>query len=106
MKHIHCPDVDAYDAGDLGLEGTNKMNIRVISENTVWMELGIGGYTPDHVHDDKERLVMLSGKAVIKLGDKKIEVGPGDFAEIDNEPHQVINIGDEPFIFMGFRNQT
>ena len=105
MKHLHCTEVEIYDAQLLGLEGTEKMKIRLLSDNSVWIELEPGGYTPDHAHDDKERLVIISGKGTLRLGEEQKKIQPNDFIEIPNGNHQLINTGDEPLIFVGFRNQ-
>ncbi|MGD0276094.1 MAG: cupin domain-containing protein [Syntrophales bacterium] len=105
MKHLHCTDVTSFDAHALGLESTEKMKIRLLSEDSVWIELEPGGYTPDHKHDDKERMVVMSGKGIIKLGDNRTEIQPDDFIEVANEDHQIINTGKDLLAFMCFRNQ-
>ena len=106
MKHIHCTDVEQYDAPLLGLEGTEKMTLRLISEDSVWIELGPGGHTPDHRHGDKERILILEGRGMIKLGDERRELRPRDFIEVSDEDHQMINTGDKPLVMMCFRNQA
>lgn len=105
MKLLHSINVDRYDAPALGLEGTDKMTLRLLSDDSTWIELGPGGYTPDHQHDDKERMVIMSGKGVIKMGAERKDVTPGDFIEVSNEAHQMINTGNETLAFMCFRNQ-
>lgn len=105
MKHLHCPDVESYDAPALGLEGTVKYKLRLLSDNSIWNELGPGGHTPDHKHDDMERGVVISGKGIIKQGNNRIEIQANDFFEIASEDHQFINDGDEPLVFVCFRNQ-
>lgn len=42
MKHLHCTDVTSFDAPALGLEGTEKMKLRLLSEDSVWIELEPG----------------------------------------------------------------
>jgi mannose-6-phosphate isomerase-like protein (cupin superfamily) len=105
MKHLRYKDVESYDAPALGLNGTEKMKLRLLSEDSVWIELGPGGYTPDHKHDDKERMVVMSGKGVIKLGGQRKEIKTNDFIEVSNEDHQIINTGNDLLAFMCFRNQ-
>jgi len=105
MKHLHCTDVEIFDAPALGLEGTEKMKLRLLSEDSVWIELEPGGYTPDHRHDDKERMVVMSGEGIIKLGDQRKEIKPNDFIEIADEDHQIINTGTDLLTFVCFRNQ-
>ena len=105
MKHLHCNEVESYDAAALGLEGAEKTKIRILSDDTFQLELEAGGYTPDHIHDDKERLVIMAGKGTIKLKNEQLDVQSGDFIEIDNEQHQVRNTDSEPLVFVAFRNQ-
>ena len=106
MKHLHCFDVESFDAPVLGLEGTEKMKLRLLSEDSIWIELEPGGHTPDHKHDDKERLVIMSGKGIIKLEKERKEIQQNDFIEIHaNEDHQLINTGDELLVIMCLRNQ-
>lgn len=97
--------MENYDAPALGLEGTEKMKLRLLSDDSTWIEIGPGGYTPDHKHDDKERIVIMSGKGVIKLGDRRQEINPNDFIEISDEAHQIINTGNDLLSFVCFRNQ-
>ncbi len=105
MKHLQCIEVASFDAPALGLEGTEKMKLKLLSDDSTWIELEPGGYTPDHQHNDKERIVIMSGKGVIKLGDRRQEIKPNDFIEISDEAHQLINTGIDPLAFMCFRNQ-
>lgn len=105
MKHIHCSEAQWYQAAELGLEGTKEMQLCILSEDSVQIQLGEGGHTPDHIHDDKERLVIMSGSGIIRLQAEQIEIQPDDFVEIDNEQHQIINTGNSPLVFMAFRNQ-
>ena len=103
--HLNCTDVASYDAPALGLEGTEKMKLRLLSDNSTWIELEPGGYTPDHKHHDKERLVVMSGTGVLKLGDQRREIKPNDFIEVSDEVHQIINTGKDLLAFVCFRNQ-
>jgi len=105
MKYLQCMEVASFDAPALGLEGTEKMKLRLLSENSTWIELEPGGYTPDHKHDDKERIVIMSGTGVIKLGDRRQEIKPNDFIEVSDELHQLINTGHDLLAFVCFRNQ-
>ena len=106
MKHLYCPEVESFDALSLGLEGAEKMKLKLLSEDSVWIELEPGGQTPDHKHDDKERLVVMSGRGTIKLGEQWEEVQLNDFIEFHaKERHQIINTSDELLSIMCFRNQ-
>jgi len=106
MKHLYCPDEESFEAPALGLEGTEKMKLKLLSEDSVWIELEPGGHTPDHKHDDKERVMVMSGKGIIKLGEDRREIQPDDFIELNaNDKHQLINTGNELLVVMCFRNQ-
>lgn len=105
MKHLHCTDVTGFDASDLGLEGTEKMKLRLLSDDSTWIELEPGGHTPDHRHDDKERIVIIAGEGVLKVGGQRKEIKTNDFIEIATEDHQFINTGKGLLAFVCFRNQ-
>jgi len=106
MRHLYCPDVESFDALSLGLDGTEKMKLRLLSEDSVWIELEPGGHAPDHKHDDKERVVVMSGRGIIKLLDEQKEIKTNDFIELHaNEQHQLINTSDELLVILCFRNQ-
>jgi mannose-6-phosphate isomerase-like protein (cupin superfamily) len=106
MKHLFCPDAESFDAQALGLEGAEKMTLKLLSEDSVWIGLEPGGHTPDHQHDDKERVFVVSGNGIIKLGDTQKELRANDFIELQpNEQHQLINTSCEPLAILCFRNQ-
>ena len=106
MKHVYCPDVQGLDSLSLGLEGSRKMMLRLLSEDSVWIEIEPSGHTPDHAHKDKERGVIISGIGVVKVGEERIDIKEGDFIEFDpDEQHQVINTGDNSLVMLCFRNQ-
>jgi len=106
MKLLYCPEVESFDALALGLEGAEKMKLKILSEDSTWIEFEPGGHTPDHKHDDKERVVVMSGKGTIKLGEEQKEIKANDFIEFHaNEQHQLINTSDELLEILCFRNQ-
>ncbi len=106
MKQVYCPDVEGLDSLALGLEGSAKMRLRLLSDDSVYIELEPKGHTPDHMHPDKERLVVMSGKGEIKVSEGRKPIKPGDFVELDaDEQHQIINNGRELLVFACFRNQ-
>jgi quercetin dioxygenase-like cupin family protein len=106
MKHIYCPDVQGLDSLSLGLEGSRKMMLRLLSEDSVWIEIEPGGYTPDHAHSDKERLLVVSGTGEIKVGKERKPIRKSEFIEFNpDEQHQVISTGDDKLIILCFRNQ-
>ena len=107
MKHVHCPSVEGLDALSVGLEGSAKMVLRPLSEDSVCIELYPKGHTPDHAHHDKERLVVISGNGEIKVSGRRQAIKSQDFIEVDaDEQHQVVNSGDEKLAFVCFRNQS
>lgn len=106
MKHIYCQDVESLDASLLGIEGASKMTLKLISEDTVWIDILPGGFTPLHTHDDKERIVIMRGTGDIKCQGGIESVQPGDFVEFDRrESHQIINNSDSALALMCFRHQ-
>ena len=106
MKHLHYPDVEAVDSLALGLEGSERMVLRLLSEDSVCIELAPGGRTPHHAHPDKERFVVISGEGRITVNEEQRPLGPRDFVELGgNERHQIVNNGPEKLVFVCFRNQ-
>ena len=106
MKHVYYPDVEGIDALSLGLEGSAKMQVKILSDDSVCLEIAPEGHTPDHTHADKERVLVVSGMGEIKLRGERRDIKPGDFIEFDvNEQHQIINNHDDLLVIMCFRNQ-
>jgi len=82
------------------------MMLRLLSDDSVRIELEPQGHTPDHQHADKERLVVISGRGEIRVKGKRHSIRPQDFIELDaDEPHQIVNSNDEKLVFVCFRNQ-
>jgi quercetin dioxygenase-like cupin family protein len=106
MKHIHCPEVEGLDSRALGLEGSANMTVKRLSQNSVCIVIEPGGHTPNHAHDDKERIVVISGKGEIVLDEGRKDIKHEDFVEFDaKERHQILNNGSDALTFMCFRNQ-
>ena len=106
MKQIYYPVVEGMDSQSLGLEGSAKMMLKFLSDNSVCIEIEPDGHTPDHKHSDKERIVVMSGKGEIKTEKGRKSIKPGEFLEFDSdEQHQIINNSEENLIFICFRNQ-
>ncbi len=106
MKHIHCLNVEGLDSHAIGLEGSSKMIVKLLSNDTVCIEIQPYGHTPDHRHDDKERIILMSGEGEIKLDKEKRNITAGDFIEFSpDEQHQILNNSDEVLVFACFRNQ-
>ncbi|MCD6451911.1 MAG: cupin domain-containing protein [Acidobacteria bacterium] len=64
-------------------------------------EVAPGGNTPSHQHPWEHEVFVLKGKgkAVGKDGEK--EIGPGTIIFVPpNEPHQFVNVGEEPLEFI------
>ena len=107
MKQIFYGDVEGLDSKSLGIEGSSKMIIRILSEDTLCIEIEPEGYTPDHAHQDKERVFIINGKGEARSGEDKRHIKTGDFVEFENhEKHQIINNSDEKLILMCLRNQN
>ena len=65
--------------------------------------------TQFHYHDaDEEFLFVLEGRGIAELGDREVEVGPGDFMgfPVPSEPHSLRNPFDEDLVYLmgGERN--
>ena len=106
MKHVYCPDVEGLDSLALGLEGSAKMMLKLLSEDSVWIEIEPDGHSPDHAHNDKERVVVMSGTGVIKVGIERKNIKEGDFLEFEpDEQHQIINNSGGLLAVLCFRNQ-
>ena len=106
MKHIYCPEIEGFEATALGLEGAKKMTVKLLSEDSVWIELEPEGHTPGHTHGDKERMLVVSGKGELQTEKEHRQIKPGDFLEFDgDEYHQIINTNNEIMTLICFRNQ-
>ena len=106
MKYLHCPDIEGFDALSLGLTGSAKMKIKLLTDDSAWIELAPEGHTPDHSHEDKERVVVMAGRGEFKVGEEKKGIKSSDFIELEpGEPHQFINTGNQKLSLICFRNQ-
>lgn len=55
-----------------------------------------GGHTDSHTHDRPELLYIISGQGVAKGDGEKCQVGPDTAIWVEtDEPHELINTGDE-----------
>lgn len=60
-----------------------------------------GGYSPLERHPHDHGVIILHGKARIRLGEDEIEAGPMDVVYVPgNELHQFRALGDEPLGFL------
>ena len=63
--------------------------------------IDVGGHTPLEKHAHEHEVYILKGHALVKGGDEKKIVGPGDVIFIASyEPHQFTNIGDTAIEFL------
>lgn len=62
------------------------------------------GYdTPLHTHEHQQISLVVSGKSVLRIGDCKKIVRPGDFYVVPaRTPHCDKSFGDDPFLVMAF----
>lgn len=59
-------------------------------------EIPLGGVIPLHTHSSEEFILVLSGKALVRVEGERHEVGPLDATFVPQDtPHQFINIGTE-----------
>ena len=60
-----------------------------------------GGHMPFHTNSVEHEQYVLSGRAMVKIGDKTFEAAPGDVLLIPaGEPHSYETIGNEPYSFL------
>jgi quercetin dioxygenase-like cupin family protein len=98
---------EAIDLSDLSQQKEVKSTILAcLYEDSILMVLytTFPGYdTPLHTHEHEQIGMVVSGKAVLRIGDRKIIVRAGDFYTIPaHTPHSDKSFGDEPFLVMAF----
>lgn len=60
-----------------------------------------GGWTALEQHPHDHGVMILHGRARVRLGDQEVEVGPRDIVYISpDEVHQLRPVGDEPLGFL------
>jgi quercetin dioxygenase-like cupin family protein len=108
MLHTHSLyKSEAIDLTDLSQQKEVKSTILAcLHEDTMLMVLytTFPGYdTPLHTHEHEQVGMVISGKAVMRIGDRKKIVRPGDFYLIPAHTlHSDKSFGDEPFLVMAF----
>ena len=66
-----------------------------------YFEVEPGGHTSLDVHSHEHGVLILRGRARVRMGEEEIETGYGDAIFIPgNELHQFHNIGEEPLGFL------
>jgi uncharacterized cupin superfamily protein len=93
-------------------KGKHRMKLRRLGATAGGQMLGAnltevepGGLSfPFHYHcATEEALFILSGTGLARLGDRRIRVGAGDYVAFPpgpDHPHQMINDGDEPLVYL------
>jgi quercetin dioxygenase-like cupin family protein len=108
MLHTHSLyESETIDLADLSQREEVKSTILAcLHEDNMLMVLytTFPGYdTPLHTHKHEQISMVVSGKAVLRIGDSKRIVRPGDFYVIPaRRPHSERSFGDEPFLVMAF----
>ena len=84
------PD-EVYGRHDLGNFSSERLAIAIDTYD-------VGGHTNTHEHSEMEQAYyVISGRAMIWVGDEEIEVGPGGSAYIPlHTTHGFRNVGDTP----------
>jgi quercetin dioxygenase-like cupin family protein len=60
-----------------------------------------GHSVPTHSHPHEQIGMVYSGRAILRIGEEKREVGAGDFYCIPaGVPHSDTTLGDEPFVML------
>ena len=84
------PD-DIYARHDLGNFSSERLAIAIDTYD-------VGGHTDTHAHSEMEQAYyVISGRALIRIGDEELEVGPGGSGSIPvHTQHGFRNVGDTP----------
>ena len=84
------PD-DIYARHDLGNFSSERLAIAIDTYD-------VGGHTDTHAHSEMEQAYyVIAGRALIRIGDEELEVGPGGSGYIPvNTQHGFRNVGDTP----------
>jgi mannose-6-phosphate isomerase-like protein (cupin superfamily) len=79
-------------------ELAGRVSLPSVHQSLAEASLPVGGATDEHYHPISEELYFfLAGTARMRLGDKQLEVGPGDCVLIaPGVVHKLVNTGDEP----------
>ena len=84
------PD-EIYARHDLGNFSSERLAIAIDTYD-------VGGHTDTHAHSEMEQAYyVISGRALIRIGDEELEVGPGGSGYIPlHTQHGFRNVGDTP----------
>ncbi|MBA3045230.1 MAG: cupin domain-containing protein [Euryarchaeota archaeon] len=106
MKHMHYTEIEEEIPTEEGVKG---MTVRWLisekdgAENFAMRVFTIqpGGYSPHHQHDWEHEVFILEGNGILRSGDRKEPLKPGDFIFIKpGELHQIRNESDKIARFM------
>jgi mannose-6-phosphate isomerase-like protein (cupin superfamily) len=80
-----------YARHDLGNFSSERLAIAIDTYD-------VGGHTDTHAHSEMEQAYyVISGRALIRIGDEELEVGPGGSGYIPlHTKHGFRNVGDTP----------
>ncbi|MCK5309785.1 MAG: cupin domain-containing protein [Thermoplasmata archaeon] len=103
MKHMHYTEVAEEIPAEEGVKDTTirwLISDKDGAENFAMRVFTVqpGGNTPHHQHDWEHEIFILEGQGILRSGDIKKPLKPGDFIFVKPmEWHQMINESDEIF---------
>ncbi|MHA3962273.1 MAG: cupin domain-containing protein [Candidatus Thorarchaeota archaeon SMTZ1-45] len=107
-KDVSPDEYEVYETpGMKGVRRRNFLNPENSSKNFALRAYTIepSGHTSYDKHPHEHGVYMLSGKAVVKVGEDEFILTPGDVLHIRaNEPHQFFNYGSELVKFLCVRD--
>ena len=93
----------------LDVSGLNEITVLIDRSETEMTEIGWNCWRPNldgppHKHNDKDQIFYITnGEGVVKLGDRKYEVRPGNIVYVPaGLVHQTITTGDEALCYLLF----
>jgi quercetin dioxygenase-like cupin family protein len=91
------------DAGTRGASGLVILSRKDGAHNFVFRYFRVepGGWTRLEQHSHDHGVMILHGRACVRLGEREVEAGPRDLIYIaPEEEHQLRTVGDEPLGFL------
>jgi len=74
--------------------GAKRLQLRLFT-------IDVDGYTRMERHEHEHEIYILKGRGLFRVGGSEVTLGPRDVIFIESrEPHQIINVGDEPLEFL------
>jgi len=105
---VNCADVSAMEMS----KGKHRVKMRRLGARAGGQMLGathteVAPHSvsfPFHYHcATEEAIYVLSGSGLVRIGDAKVRIGPGDWIALPpgpEHPHQMINDTDEPLVYV------